>query len=210
MYKVKDIMIKYDVEYGPSIFIFFLVLIVFGVHELFADDKFEFSPYMDFNGSIHGGIGSHYDGFAASAGAGAEFLYVVNDNFAFGVNGKTNLNYDNYLSEGPVDDDVIVDEYGTWTLTFGGIVYMGEMLYMAYMAIYHVDTFHESTYLSCSDGDIEQKKLQYTVDEFNYLLEIGLRLSYHMSVYADITTHLVETKVDQSKYQIYLGLKYHI
>ena len=87
---------------------------------------------------------------------------------------------------------------------------MGEMFYMAYMIIYHVDTFHESTYLSGSNGDIEQKKLPYTIDELNYLFEVGLRLSYHMSVYADITTHLVETKVDQSKYQIYLGLKYHI
>lgn len=204
-------MIKYNANTAGSVVVAIIFLMIIGCQLAFGQEKkFEFSPYMDFNGSIHGGIGSHYDGFAASVGAGAEFLYVVNDNFAFGVNGKTNLNYDNYLSEGPADDDVIVDEYGTWTSTFGGIVYMGEMFYMAYMAIYHVDTFHESTYISCSDGDIEQKKLPYSIDEFNYLFEVGLRLSYHMSVYADITTHLVETKVDQSKYQIYLGLKYHI
>ena len=114
------------------------------------------------------------------------------------------------MQDGDNKDDVIVDEYGTWTSTFGGIVYMGEMFYMAYMAIYHVDTFHESTYLSCEDGDTELKKLPYTIDEFNYLIEVGLRIMYHISIYADITTHLVETKVDRSKYQIYLGLKYHI
>lgn len=200
---------KYEVEHGPGIYIFIILLVLAGLHEIFASDKFEFSPYMDFNFSSHGGLGSHYDGIAGSVGAGAEWLYVVNDNFAFGVNGKTNLNYENYLSEAK-DDDVIVDEYGTWTASIGGIVYMGEMFYMAYMAIYHIDTFHESTYLSCSDGDIELKKNPYNIDELNYLVELGFRLSYHMSVYADITTHLVETKVDQSKYQIYLGLKYHI
>ena len=202
-------MFKYDANPAGSIVVAIIFLMILGCQLAFGQEKkFEFSPYMDFNTSIHGGIGHHYDGFAASVGAGAEFLYVVNDNFAFGVNGKTNLNYDNYLQDS--SDDVIVDEYGTWTSTIGGIVYMGEMFYMAYMAIYHVDTFHESTYLSCTDGDIEQKKLPYNIDEFNYLVEFGLRLNYHMSVYADITTHLVETKVDQSKYQIYLGLKYHI
>lgn len=203
-------MIEYNANPAGSIAVAIIFLLILGCQSTFGQGKkIEISPYMDFNGSIHGGIGSHYDGFAASVGAGAEVLYVVNDNFAFGVNGKTNLNYDNYLQDGP-DDDVLVDEYGTWTSTFGGIVYVGEMFYMSYMAIYHVDTFYESTYLSCTDGDIEREKLPYTIHEFNYLLEFGLRLNYHMSVYADITTHLVKTKVDQSKYQVYLGLKYHI
>lgn len=203
-------MVKYSANTAASVVMAIVLLMAACCQLAFGQEKkIEISPYMDFNGSVHGGIGSHYDGFAVSVGAGAEILYVANDNFAVGFNAKTNLNYDNYLSDGP-DGDAIVDEYGTWTATFGGIVYMGEMFYMAYMAIYHIDTFHESTYLSCSDGDIEQDKLPYSIDEFNYLFEVGLRLSYHMSVYADITTHLVETEVDRSKYQVYLGLKYHI
>ena len=83
-------MIKYNANIGGSLvvaIIFFIVIccgIAFG-----QENKFELSPYMDFNGSLHGGIGSHNTGFAVSMGVGAEFLYVVNDNFAFGVNGKT-------------------------------------------------------------------------------------------------------------------------
>lgn len=203
-------MTEKNIDAGPSLIIGLIILLIFGLHCAFAgEQKFEFSPFMDFNGSVHGGLGSHNDGFAASVGAGAELLYVVNDNFAFGINGKTNLNYDNYLQSAN-DDDVIVDEYGTWTSTFGGIVYMGESFYLAYMAIYHMDTFHESTYLSCDDGDIEMKKAPYKINELNYLIEVGFRASYHMAIYADVTTHLVETEVDRSKYQIYFGLKYHI
>ena len=202
---------KYNVNFGPSLLIAMVLVCILGIHSVFAGEtkRFEVSPYVDFNGSIHGGIFDHYSGIAAGVGGGCEVLFVANDNFAVGVNGKTNLNFDAYFQDGS-GDNVLVDEYGTWTATLGGIMYIGEMFYMSYMAIYHVDTFHESTYLSGDDGDIEQKKLPYTIDEMNYLLEIGLRLSYHMSVYADITTHLIETEADRSKYQIYLGLKYHI
>jgi iron complex transport system substrate-binding protein len=40
--------------------------------------------------------------------------------------------------------------------------------------------------------------------------EDKMPVSYHFALYADVTTHLVETRVDRSKYQVYLGLKYHI
>ena len=104
-------MIKYNANPAGSIVVAIILLMIISCQLAFGQEKkFEISPYMDFNGSIHGGIGNHYDGFAASVGAGAEVLYVVNDNFAFGANGKTNLNYDNYLQDGP-DDDMLVDEY---------------------------------------------------------------------------------------------------
>ena len=211
-------MTKYEINQIPSILIGFALLLIVGAHLAFADEtkRIEFSPYMDFNGSVHGGVNDRFDGIAFSGGAGAELLYVVNDGFAFGANAKTSLHYENYMEDAKTIDrkykgDALVDEYGVWTATAGGIVYMGDMFYLSYMAIYHVDTFHESTYISDDEeGDIEQEKAPYKIDRLNYALEAGFRVSYHFALYADVTTHLVETGVDRSKYQVYLGLKYHI
>ena len=194
-------------NYCNTFILCFLIIIVCGLHAAFGK-TFEVNPFMDFNCSIHGGLGDNYKGFAFSVGAGTEVLYVVNSDFAFGLNAKTNLNMDIYNKKH--NHDIVVDEYGTWTVTGGGIVYMGDMLYLSYMAIYNLDTFHEDTYLSTNDGDIDIKKLKYNIDALDYLVEIGLRTSFHFSVYVDVTTHLVESEIDMSKYQVYVGLKYHI
>lgn len=196
-----------NINYGNSIIYLVLFVLLIGTHLAFGK-PFEVTPYADFNVSIHGGLGDNYKGFAFGGGFGGEVLYVVTDDFAFGLNGKTNLNMDVYNKQ--YDADVIVDEYGTWTVAAGGIVYMGEMFYLSYMAMFNLDTFHENTYLSCDEGDFDTKKIPYKIDDIDYLVEIGLRTSFHFSVYIDITTHLVESEIDLSKYQVYVGMKYHI
>lgn len=187
--------------------IVFLALFVFvGVSH--AKKNIEISPYVDFNATIHGGIGDHYDGFGISAGFGSEFLYVLTDQFAIGINGKTNINGDYYLAHH--GHDSMVDEYGTWTGSLGGIMYIGDMFYMSYMAIINLDTFHHSTYLHTDYGDIDMSPESYRVDPVDYCMEFGLRMQYHASMYVSVTTHLVENEYDLSKYQVYIGLKYHI
>lgn len=187
-----------------------VLLLLMGVRVAFGSEtkKIEFSPFMDFNTTLHGGIGKHFNGFAGEIGAGAELLYVINDNFAFGVNGKTNLVYDCYL-----DDDkrgTVVDEYGIWTGSLGGIVYMGEMFYLSYMAIVELDTFHDDTYISGEEEDISVDKIKYTIEDMNYTLEAGLRTDYHMSIYTSLNSQLVIPEGKKTRYQVKVGLKYHI
>lgn len=205
-------MIKYDSNFGGSLVVAIIFILIIASNIAFADDskKIQTTGFMDFNMSVHSGFGDNYDGIAFGGGPGAEVLYVVNDGFAFGLTGKTNINYDNYVQYPEGTDDVIVDDYGLWTIAGGGIVYMGDVFYLAYMAMANLWTFHEDTYLSTPDGDIGMKKAKYHIDSVDYILEIGARLSYHGGIYMDITTHLVETEIAPNRYQIYVGLKYFI
>lgn len=204
-------MIKNNTDCGSSLIIAIVIVMIMGLHFAFADENkpFEFSPYMDFTGSVHGGGGDYYEGFAFGIGAGAEALIVVNSGFAFGVNGNTRINYDNYV-EYIEHGDVIVDDYGLWTAAGGAIVYVGNWFYVSYMAMINMKTFHEESYLSTDCGDAEMDKIRYHIDPVDYILEFGIRASYHVSVYMDITTHLVESELAESKYQFYFGFKYHI
>lgn len=201
---------KYQASPGPSLCIAIILVVLCAAHLSFGADmkKIEFSPFVDFDVTLHGGIGKHWNGFAGSAGAGAEALYVVNNNFAFGVNGKTNLVYDCYLDDSK--EGTVVDEYGIWTGSLGGIVYMGEMFYLSYMAIVELNTFHEETYVSTDEEDVTVEKLPYKIEDMNYTLEAGLRTDYHMSVYTSLNSQFVIPEGKKTRFQVKVGLKYHI
>ena len=173
----------YETSRSKCIAAVIVLILLIGIRFAFGAEtkKIEFSPFMDFNTTLHGGIGKHFNGFAGEIGAGAELLYVINDNFAFGVNGKTNLVYDCYL-----DDDkrgIVVDDDGIGTGSLGGIVYMGEMFYLSYMAIVELDTFHDDTYISGEEEDISVDKIKYTIEDMNYTLEAGLNTYINISNY---------------------------
>ena len=202
---------KYESSAGPSIIILLMMLIAFGCNLAFGteDKPYEFSPFVDANGSIHGGIGKHYDGLAGSIGFGAELLYVVNNRFAVGPVAKTNVHYELYNSD-INSDEMVMDEYGLWTASIGGIVYMGNSFYTSVQAMMLLDDFYHSTYIHNGSQDNEIDPFKYNIDDLDMVLEIGLRVDYHASIYAEITTHLVETAVNTSKYQLYIGLRFHI
>ena len=55
-------MIKYNANPAGSIVVAIIFLLILGCQLAFGQEKkIEISPYMDFNGSIHGGIGSCND-----------------------------------------------------------------------------------------------------------------------------------------------------
>lgn len=204
-------MIKYNSNYTSSIIVAIIFIVIISGQIVFGseDKPFEVSPYMDFNGTIHGGGGDFYEGFGFGIGAGMEALFVVNDGFAFGINGVMRLNYDNYIKY-LSDENTLIDDYGLWTGTGGVIVYIGDWFYTSYMAIINMRTFHKDSYLATKDGDIAVEKIKYKIDKIDYCLELGIRASYHISFYIDLTTHLVESDLVKSKYQVYMGVKYHI
>ena len=181
---------KYQTSPGPSICIAIILAVLCLAHISFGADmkKIEISPFVDFDVTLHGGIG--------------------NNNFAFGVNGKTNLVYDCYLDDSK--EGTVVDEYGIWTGSLGGIVYMGEMFYLSYMAIVELNTFHEETYVSTDEEDVTVEKLPYKIEDMNYTLEAGLRTDYHMSVYTSLNSQFVIPEGKKTRFQVKVGLKYHI
>lgn len=188
-----------------AIIMFALIIFVGSAH---GKNTVEVSPYVDFNGSIHGGFGDHYDGFGVGTGIGLEALYVVTDQFAIGLNTKTNINGEYYLKY--YGKNTLVDEYGVWTGSAGGIMYVGNMFYMSYMAIIGLDVFHHDTYVRMESGDYELTPDTYNMDRIDYCVELGFRLQYHVSVYGSITTHVIENNIDKNKHQFYIGFKYHI
>lgn len=202
-------MIKYQVHYGPSLIIAMILFLILGLHVAFAQEsKWELTPYVDMNGTIHGGLGDHYQGFASGVGFGTEYVYAMADWFGVGGIAKTNVNVDVYND--PVPEGLIVNEYWTWTIAAGGIVYMGDKFFMSAYAMWNVDTFWEDTYLHTEDDDIDMDTDHCTVDPIDYVIEAGLRVDYHAAVYLAATTHLVNTKHNSLKRQLYFGIKFFI
>ena len=186
-----------------------LLTICFLVAVCFAGENYwQKGGYVDFNGTAHNGFGSNHGG-AISLGFGGEYLYVVNSNFAIGANAKTNVSYDAYMNYD--DPDVpVVDEYGIWTITAGGIMYVGDYFFAGYNAIYNLSTFHHDTYLSYDDREVEMDGMDYEIDNLNYSVILGIRTSYHTSIYTEITTHVIKTDFDTNRHQFYIGFQYHI
>lgn len=196
-------------NFGPTLFILFLMMFVAGIGICFAGENYwQKGMYVDFNGTAHNGF-EHNTGAGVGFGFGGEYIYVVNSNFAVGITGKTNLNFDSYMDYSD-SDATLVDEYGTWALTAGGIVYIGDYIFVGYNAICNMMTFHHDTYLDYGDGDIDLEPNEYDIDFLNYSLSLGFRVNYHLSIYTDITTHLIKTEIDTNKRQFYVGIKYHI
>ena len=199
----------YEHNYGGTIIISIIMLVILVGGLAFGEEtkKWEFAPYTDFDGSIHGGLGSHYDGFALGMNFGCEFLFVGSEKFALGPTIKTGLNYDVYNENKTVG--LVVDEYLIWNAAAGGIIYVGDMFYVGTGIVYNIDTFYSDTYIHDDNGnDTSIGKANYTVDEFDYYAEIGFRVDFHAAVYAKGTTHLVETENSYSKYQLYFGVRF--
>ena len=78
------------------------------------------------------------------------------------------------------------------------------------MAIVELDTFHDDTYISGEEEDISVDKIKYTIEDMNYTLEAGLRTDYHMSIYTSLNSQLVIPEGKKTRYQVKVGLKYHI
>ena len=198
---------KYDSKAGPSIAIAFVLLVMFLGHYAFAGEtrRWEVAPFVDFNGTVHGGFGDRYDGMSGSAGIGFEALLVVSDRMAVGAVAKTSAIYDlyNYPSGGDV-----MDEYGVWTASAGAIAYLGDMLYFSAMLQCNLDVFYGSTYVHDGSSDTEIEKSDYTVDDTDGWFELGFRVDYRAAVYVAANTHLVETGRNTAKYHVYLGLKF--
>ena len=203
-------MIKYRFNYGASLIVCMVLFLIVGAHAVRAqeDSKWELTPYVDMNGTIHGGLGEHYQGFAGGIGFGAEYVYALADWFGAGGIAKTNVNADVYNERVP--EGLIVNEYWTWTVSAGGIVYMGDKFYMSAYAMWNVDTFWEDTYLHTEDNDYDLETEHCTVDAIDYVMEAGLRVDYHAAVYLAATTHLVNTKHSTLKRQLYFGIKFFI
>ena len=199
---------KYQTSPGPSICIAIILAVLCLAHISFGADmkKIEVSPYVNFDFTSHG-VGKHWQGVSGSIGPGVEAIYVVNNNFAYGLNAKTDILYDCYL-----DDDkrgTLVDEYGIWRGSIGAIVYMGEMFYLSYMAVIELSTFHDETYVSAEE-DIPVDKAPYKIEDINYSLEAGLRVDYHMATYISLNSQYVVPEGKKTRFQLKVGLKYHI
>ena len=199
---------KYQTTPGPSIIIAIVLFVLFAIElsPASALKKVEVSPYVNFDFTSHG-VGKHWQGVSGSIGPGVEAIYVVNNNFAYGLNAKTDILYDCYL-----DDDkrgTLVDEYGIWRGSIGAIVYMGEMFYLSYMAVIELSTFHDETYVSAEE-DIPVDKTPYKIEDINYSLEAGLRVDYHMATYISLNSQYVVPEGKKTRFQLKVGLKYHI
>lgn len=199
---------KYQTSPFASIVIAIILAVLFAAELSSASvmKKIEVSPYINVDVTSHG-VGKHWKGISGSIGPGAEALYVVNNNFAYGVNAKTDILYDCYF-----DDDkrgTLVDEYGIWRGNIGIIVYMGEMFYLSYMAVIELSTFHDETYISAEE-DIPVDKSPYKIEDINYSLEAGLRVDYHMATYISVNSQYVIPEGKKTRFQVKVGLKYHI
>lgn len=199
---------KYEVNYGGTIIVAIIFFLLVGAAWAFGSETrhWEAVPYVDFNGTVHGGFGKHYDGFAGSVGIGFEGLAVVSDRFAVGVNAKTSATYDMYNTF--PGSDMVVDEYGVWSFSIGPVMYVGDMFYLTVLAQSNLDVFYENTYVHSGNTDTEVDKLDYSVDDLDWWFEAGFRVDYHASIYLAANTHLVETSVNTSRYQLHCGLKF--
>ena len=198
-------------NYGGTIVTTIVLLVILAAHVAFGSEnenrKWEFTPYTDFYGSLHGGVGSHYDGLGLGMNIGCEFLAVATDKFAIGIDAGTGANYDVYQEI--VSGGSIMDEYWIWTFSAGVVIYIGDMFYVGAKIVYNADIFYEDTYFHDSDGnDTSIEKKDYDVDEFDYTAEIGFRVDFHAAVYLMGTTHFVENEQSFSKYQLYAGVKF--
>lgn len=203
-------MMKYETEAGPSLLIAIVLVLACCAHFAFAGQKvdrhWEAAPYVDFTGTVHGGLGKHYDGLSAGMGVGAEALLVMTERFAVGANAKTVLAYDVYTMF--ENDNTIVDEYGIWFASLGPIVYVGDMFYVTAMIQYNLDVFYENTYRHEGTNDEDIEKLDYTINDIDWWFETGFRVDYHVAVYLAANTHLIETEANHARYHLYCGLKF--
>lgn len=200
---------KKEKNFTGTLFCLLLMFFCVFTHVCFAGENyFQKGTFVDFNGTAHNGLDKNH-GAGVGFGIGGEYLYVVNSNFAIGISGKTNLNFDAYMDYS-LDDVTLVDEYGTWAVTGGGIVYIGDYVFVGYNAIYNILTFHHDTYLSYDDSDEDVDPLDYDIDVLNYSVTLGVRLRYHLAMYVDVTTHQIKNGLDNNKRQYYLGIKYYI
>lgn len=197
-------------NYGGTLIVSIVMLIILTCGFAFGSEKdssWELTPFVDVTGTIHGGIGEHYDGFAMGMGFGCEFLYAPTGKFALGPFAKSSVAYEVYSED--IRDGLLLDEYGLWSLSVGGIVYMGNSFYMGLGIVYNADVFYTDTYIHDYDGnDTSVDKADYEVDEIDYALEIGFRTDFHAGVYLMVTTHFVETETSFSKYQLYAGVRF--
>lgn len=184
---------------------YFLFLFLFSLS--FAESYIQHTTYVDFNATLHNDFEDN-KGFAVGFGFGHEILYIVNSKFAFGLNGLTNLNYDCYINS--VDYyEGLYDDFGTWTGTLGGIVYVGDYFYLGYNLIYNFMTFHHDTWIDDGYDEIKMDDSEYDID-LSYSLTIGLRVRYYLSIYAEIRTLQIENQTYTPSKQVYLGLRYYI
>lgn len=202
---------KYHTDFERGLICLLILVFAFLCNACYGSETtksyWQNSLFVDFNGTAHNGFDENHGG-AVSFGIGDEYIYVVNSHFAGGVVAKTNLNFDAYIEN--QDEASLIDEYGTWTLTAGGIVYVGDYFFISYNGEYNIKTFHHDTYLSYDDGDKSIKELDYDINNLNYSLTLGYRVNYHLSVYTNITTHIINNELDSNKRQWYLGIKFHI
>ena len=201
-------MIKYESNAGPSLVIAIVLLLILGAHAAFAGNakKWEYAPFVELEGTAHGGLGKHYDGLSLGAGIGGELVYVFSDRFALGGTVSTDAVYDAYNDfEG---DGCVIDEYWIWTLSAGAIAYVGDVFYASVRMQYNLDVFYSSTYRHSGTTDTDMEKLDYAVDDMDWRLEVGFRVDYHAAVYVAGNTHLVETAVNTSRYQMLVGVKF--
>jgi len=203
-------MMKYESNIGPSLIIAFVLLAILGTHAAFAKDtrpkKWEYAPFIEFEGTAHGGLGKHYDGLSLGAGIGGELLYAFSDRFAIGGVASTSAVYDAYNDfEG---DGCVIDEYWIWAVSVGGIMYVGDTFYASIQMQYNLDVFYSSTYRHSGTTDTDLEKLDYTVDDLDWRIEAGFRVDYHAAVYIAANTHLVETEMNTSRYQMLIGVKF--
>lgn len=199
-----------ETKVGPSLVIAIVLVFILGARLAFAGQdvprRWEATTYVDFNGTIHNGAGSHYEGFSGGMGFGFEALMVLSDRFAVGVNAKTVAAYDIYVDYH--GDYAIADEYGVWYASAGPIFYIGDMFYLTAMAQYNLDVFYENTYRHEGTNDTNIEKLEYNIDDIDWWFETGFRVDYHAAIYLAASTHIVETSVNTAKYQLYCGLKF--
>ena len=184
-----------------KIFLFILLVTM----SVFAENKYELTPFIGFDATIHRGLGNYYRGISLGIDAGLEALYTPTDDFGVGIQASTGIKYDCYMMDTDTSHDAsVIDEYFPWVVSVGPVIYL-ENWYLSGMVIRVLDIERHNTYISDAHADTPIKKRPFNINDWDYSFEVGYRTTFHSAIGVKVSTNLINSyTIDNSMYNIYL------